>query len=309
MSNVITKLYRFFTEPEYRYDRLKERGYYNNLSDKAYIKITYKAVVGHKANLKKPTLLTEKLNWLKLYNHNPLYTKMVDKYEVKQYVSDLIGEEYVVPCYGVWDNFDDIDFDSLPNQFVLKCTHDSGTVVVCKDKSNFDIAAAKSKIESRIQYNYYDNCREWPYKNVKPRIIADKFIEGLGDPESLEYKITCFNGKVNFITICRGIAHVELDKRTNNHFTPDFEEQRWTAFYKNADYKFEKPEEWEKMIEFSNKISTNIPYLRVDWFISNGHLYFGEATFFTWGGFIKFDPIETDARLGSLLELPTEKLI
>lgn len=146
------------------------------LPDKAFIKLKYKDKFGKKINLNNPQTFNEKLQWLKLYDRNPEYTKMVDKYEVKKYVASIIGEEYIIPTLGVWNKFEDIDFNKLPDQFVLKCTHDSGGLVICKDKSKLDINEAKKKIEKSLKINYYYLSREWPYKNVKPQIIAEKYM-------------------------------------------------------------------------------------------------------------------------------------
>jgi len=173
---MLNKIKKVLKNPWYLVITFAGRGWLNFLSDKMYLKLIYRAKLGKKLDLKNPKTFNEKLQWLKLYNRKPEYTKMVDKYEVKKYVADLIGEEYVIPTLGVWEKFDDIDFDSLPNQFVLKCTHDSGGLVICKDKSKLDIASAKSKIENSLKRNYYKYGREWPYKNVKPRIIAEKFM-------------------------------------------------------------------------------------------------------------------------------------
>lgn len=146
---------------------------------------------------------------------------MVDKYEVKKYVSDLVGEERVIPLLSVYDSYDEINFDKLPDQFILKCTHNSGGFAVCKNKADFDITAEQRNFDKMLNENYYWKTREWPYKNVKPRIIAEKYIDSLGNPDSIECKATCFDGKVGFITICQGPAHVKFWKRTNNHFTPE----------------------------------------------------------------------------------------
>ena len=149
----------------------------NCLPDSAYLKLVYRQSVGKKLNLKNPQTFNEKLQWLKLYDRRPEYTRMVDKYEAKRYVAERIGEEYIIPTFGVWDRFDDIDFERLPNQFVLKCTHDSGGLVVCRDKSRLDFQVARKKIEKSLKTNYYLHSREWPYKNVKPRIIAEQYME------------------------------------------------------------------------------------------------------------------------------------
>ena len=164
-------------------------------SDKAYIKTYHRLITGKKLDLENPQTYSEKSQWMKLYYQRPELTTMVDKYEVKKYIADRIGEEYVVECYGVWDSFDEIDFEKLPDQFVLKCTKDSGSFVICKDKKSFDYEAARKKLEEGLKVNYYYLKREWAYKNVKPRILAEKYMDSLGKPNSIEYKITCMGGQ------------------------------------------------------------------------------------------------------------------
>ena len=173
------RVLRVLKEPKRILFYLESKGFFNFLSDEKYLKFFYKLNMGKKLNLENPKTFNEKLQWLKLYDRKDIYTTMVDKYEVKRYVTDLIGEEYIVKNFGVWDSFDEIDFDKLPNQFVLKCTHDSGGLVICRDKSKLDIEKAKQKINKSLNRNYFYNGREWPYKNVKPRIIAEEYLENI----------------------------------------------------------------------------------------------------------------------------------
>lgn len=170
------------------------------IPDEMYIKLQFLFNMGYWPKLAFPQTLSEKLNWLKLYYHNPKLHQLVDKYEVGCYVEETIGKEYVIPCIGLWNSVDDINFDKLPNQFVLKCTHDSGSVVICKDKTTFDVNAAKAKLKKGFNCNYFITKREWAYKGLKPRVIAEPLIPYLGKPESVEYKLTVYNGKVRFIT-------------------------------------------------------------------------------------------------------------
>lgn len=174
------------------------RHYCSWMSDKKYIELYYRIKLGKKPDLENPTKLTEKLNWIKLYDQNPLYHKLIDKCEVKKYVSEKLGPDVVIPMYGVWEKFEDIDFDKLPEQFILKCTHVSGGLAVCRDKSTFDKEAARRNIEKSLKNEYYLGHREWAYKDVRPRIIAEKLVESLGKKDSVEYKLTCYNGKVAF---------------------------------------------------------------------------------------------------------------
>lgn len=277
------------------------------IPDKEYLKLMYRIRVGKKLNLKDPKTLSEKLQWLKLYNRQPIYTKMVDKYEVKSIVAKKIGLDHVIPTIGVWDNFDEIDFKELPSQFVLKCTHDSGSMVICKDKTRFDSIQAKKNIQGSMKKNYFWGGREWPYKNIKRRIIAEPYIPTLGNVDSVEYKITCFNGKLAFSTICKGKAHHELKDRTNDFYDKDFNSLPFWTFYKHsAEPEKNKPKHLDEMIKYAEIIAEGIPYLRVDFYVHEDRILFGEATFFTWGGFLKFEPKEDnwDEILGSQMELP-----
>lgn len=276
--------------------------------DKLYLKIQYFNLFGKKLNLRDPQNFNEKLQWLKLYNRQPQYTDMVDKTKVKQIVSKIIGEEHIIPTLGVYDRFDDIPFDELPENFVLKCTHDSGSICVCKDRESFDIEEARKKINSFLRENYFYSCREWPYKNVKPRIIVEPFYDSLGKPNSIEYKITCFNGHLGFSTICKGIAHDTYEARTNDHYDKDFNILPFYVYYKNSDNPIkEKPPELSLMEEYAEKISSGIPYLRVDFYCIDGQVYFGETTFYTWSGLCDFQPPEWNDKLGKMIELPKKR--
>ncbi len=305
--NKIDKLKALITDPVYRWDFIAYRGGFRHLGDEEFLKKKWKIFFGSKLDLEHPSTLCEKMQWLKLYNRIPKLTKMVDKYEVKQFVSQM-GIP-VIPTLGVWDNFHSIDFDKLPNKFVLKNTHDSGGYVVCKNKDVFDKKKAGKFLTKRLARNFYDFGREWPYKNVKPRIIAEEYIPTLGNPESVEYKVTCFNGKVDFVTICRGIPHAQLVQRKNDFYDADFNFLPFrTAYYENSGQDNKKPEQWERLLEISEMVSAGIPYARVDCYIIDGEVVFGEITFFTWSGFIHFVPEEWDLKLGQKLLLP-EKVI
>lgn len=301
-------LKKLITDPGVRFYYNSSHGKYRDMPDDEYLKKMYKARLGRELNLENPKRISEKLQWLKLYDRNPKYTSYVDKYEAKLIAAEKIGSEHVLPALAVWDRAEDIDITDLPDQFVLKCTHDSGGFVICKDKSTFDLEAAKKKLAGRMTRNFFWGDREWPYKNVKPRIIAEAFIETLGKPESIEYKLTCFNGKVGFSTFCTGIAHDELNKRKNDHYDRDFKPMPWYTFYEPSDNVLtEKPDFLDEMIEMAEKLSEGIPYLRVDFYRHNGVTYFGEMTFYTWAGFLVFSPDEWDEKLGDMLVLPEKR--
>lgn len=271
------------------------------IPDELYIKIYYFAHFKKLCNLKKPTTYNEKLNWLKLHDHNSIYPTIVDKYEAKKYVANIIGPAYIIPTLGVWDSFDEIDFTKLPNQFVLKCTHDSEGLVIVKDKTTFDRAAAKGKIESALKQNFYYIGREWPYKNIKPRIIAEKYMEDHVDGELRDYKFFCFNGepKVMFVASDRTSDQVKFD-----YFDLCFNHLDIRQKYPHADKPLRKPGTFKKMIELSKVLSKGFPHVRVDFYEVDGHLYFGELTFYHFSGFMPFEPAKWDKIFGDWLKLP-----
>lgn len=274
------------------------------MSDEEYLRWKYKCAFNKELNLEDPTGYNEKLQWLKLHDRNPVYTKMVDKYEAKKLFTEKLGEGHVIPLLAVWNSVDEIDFDFLPKQFVLKCTHDSGGLIVCTDKSKLNIKNTKKYLQSRIKQSFYLRSREWAYRDIKPRIIAEEYVDALGHPDSIEYKVTCFNGKVEFITICQGKAHGTFYERTNDHYDVSFHHMPWYAYYKNAKIAPQKPAEWDDLIKISEILSENIPVLRVDCYIIDGRVYVGETTFYTWGGFIEFVPSEWNEILGAKIKLP-----
>ena len=276
------------------------------LSDKAYINFTFKRKFGHKPDLEHPKTLCEKLEWLKLNDRKPIYTDMVDKVKVKE-IAKSRGLN-VIPLIGVYDKFDDIDFDKLPNQFIIKTNHTSGGFVVCKDKATFDIKEARKIITKSLKKNYYIYGREWPYKNVERKILIEEFVDSLGKPESIEYKVTCFNGKVEFVTICRGIAHSDYCLRKNDFYDLDFNLLPFvTEYYENSHIDNKKPAFWDEMIRQSEVMAKDTHYARVDFYDIDGKLYFGEITFFTWSALMKFNPPEYDRILGDKLLLPTDE--
>lgn len=276
-------------------------------SDRPYLNVLHFLNTGQVMDWETPKTYSEKCQWMKLYYQRPELIQMVDKYDVKKYVSERIGPEYVVACFGVWDHFDDIDFNSLPDSFVLKCTHNSGKFVICKDKKTFDKTRARRVLEPSLKESYFHRNREWVYKHVRPRILAEKYMDTLGRPDSIEYKITCMGGAVSFVTICGGIAHAKYSQRTNNHYTRDWQPMPWYARYKPSGKTYEKTPEIDKMIELSEVLSKGIPQVRVDWYIHDGKIYFGEMTFYTWAGWPHFTPKEWDAKLGEHFILPSEK--
>lgn len=305
MSNkILTMVNNFLCSPEIRMGYLSKIGFYKHMSDEDYIQKKAQVRLRKRFDLSNPVTMCEKLNWLKIHDRKPIYTTMVDKYKVKEFVGERIGEEHVISTLAKWDRAEDINIDALPNQFVLKCNHDSGSIIVCKDKAKFDLEKAKKKLGESLRVNYYDLSREWPYKNIEKCIIAEPYMDALGKLDSIEYKITCCNGEVKFVTICQGIAHSSFDVRTNDHFTVDFQHMDWYVNYKPAKIRPSKPKQWEEMIDYATKLSSGIPYVRVDFYVIDDVVYFGEFTFFTWGGFMQFVPENMDKELGKLIDLP-----
>ena len=284
---------------------LKCRHFFDFLPDKIYLKLMYHVLMDRKLDLKNPQTFNEKLQWLKLYNRKPLYTTMVDKYEVKSYVSSIIGSEYIIKTLGIYENFDDIDFSKLPDRFVIKCTHDSGGVVICKDKSKFDISKARKKINECLKSNFYFMGREWPYKNVKPRIIIEEFLDNHDNHDLNDYKFMCFNGKFKCSFVC-------TERRSDDGLKVTFFDKNWNVMpferhYPKSKKKIEKPKNYNKMIELSEKLAKNIPFVRIDFYEVEGKIYFGEITFFPGNGTEEFTPEKYDYLLGSWIKLPKVK--
>lgn len=283
---------------------LAESALVHAIPDDKFLKMKYYMRMGKKLNLKNPQTYNEKLQWLKLYDRNPEYTKMVDKYEVRKYISEKIGEEYLIPILGVWDSFDEIDFDKLPNQFVLKCTHDSGGLVICKDKSKLDVSAAREKINKSLKFNYYWQSREWPYKNVKPRIIAEKFMVDESGTELKDYKFFCFDGEPKALFIATDRPH---DTKFD-FYDIEFNHLPFTNGHPNADRELSKPAGFDEMVEIAGRLSAGIPHSRIDLYDINGKIYFGEITFFHWSGMMPFEPEEWDYKLGEMISFQSVKM-
>ena len=299
----MSKVLKMFTDCKYRFFVLNRLGLYRFISDRKFLEKMFYCKMERKLNLDDPKTFNEKIQWLKLYDRRPEYTIMVDKYAVKKYVADKIGEEYIIPTLGVWDSFNEIDFDNLPNQFVLKCTHDSGGLIICKDKAQLDKKEARKKITKSLERDYYLAGREWPYKNVPPRIIAEKYMEDAKVRELRDYKIYTFNGKAKFCMI-------NTDRGTDTRADYFDESYNWLDFtwgYPHADVKPEKPANYEKMFELAEKLAKGTATLRVDFYEVNGQIYFGELTFFDASGFDKIIPESYDLKFGSWIKLPDKK--
>ena len=272
--------------------------------DKPYVELMYWLNMGKKLNLKNPVTFNEKLQWLKLYNHNPEYTVMVDKVKAKEYVAKLIGEEHIIPTLGVWDDPDDIDFDALPNQFVLKCNHNSGTgMCICRDKSKLDIEKVKAELRKGLKENYFMRWREWPYKNVPRKILAEKFMVDESGTELKDYKVFCMNGEPEIIEVDYG----RFTNHMRNLYDKDWHLIEMEIQYpKDASHVIPRPEKLEEMLQLARTLAKDIPHVRADFYSINGALYWGELTFCHGAGMEHFKPETWNEKLGKLIVLPPQ---
>lgn len=302
MKNKLFSLIKFIFNSEYRKKILIWNGYYDKMDDEKYLKMRYKLAIGKKLDLKNPQTFNEKMQWLKLYNRKPEYTMMVDKYKVREYIAEQLGEEYLIPLIGVWDSPDEIDFDSLPNQFVLKCNHNSGRgMCICKDKTKLDIEKVKEELRKGLEENYYLTSREWPYKDVPRKIICEKYMTDETGTELKDYKIHNFDGEPKIIEV--DFDRFKSHKR--NLYSTDWKYIENAIGYPNdASHQISKPEKLEKMLECAKKLAKDIPYVRTDFYSINSSIYFGEITFFHDGGWGAFSSEEFEEEFSSWLKLP-----
>ena len=269
-------------------------------SDETYIKLKYRLIFGKAINLKNPKTLNEKLNWLKIYYHNPMMTVLADKYWAKKYVGGLIGYDYIVPCYGHWENVNKINFDKLPDRFFLKANLDSSGGLLVDKKKGIDTSRIKSVFSERhLKRNWFWGGREWGYKHIEPCILAEEYLdEGTGH-ELHDYKFWCFNGKPTYMYITNKGAVIK-----ENFYDMDFKVVDINHGFERTMPEYRQPDNFDKMKELAAILSRDIPFVRVDFFNVNGKLYFGECTFYDWGGLRPFVNEETDIMLGELLMLP-----
>lgn len=299
----MSKIIRAFKSPLLVFDfilrKMSHLGLIDN--DEIFIRLHYFFTMHKRLNLKTPESFNEKLQWLKLHDRRPEYTAMVDKVEAKEYVARQIGSQYIIPTLGVWERFEDIDFAQLPDKFVLKCTHDSGGLVICSDKSKLNRDVVRKKILKSLRSNYYLEHREYPYKDIKPRIIAEKFMVDESGTELKDYKFFCFNGQPKLIEVDFG----RFSQHQRNIYSTDWELMDMEIKYPaNAHHTIPKPKCLDKMIELAAVLSKDIPHVRVDMYVINDLIYFGELTFFHGAGMERFKPNEWNFRLGEWLQLP-----
>lgn len=301
------KICKYCKNSDYRFVINEGIGLYKKYDDVTFTIRKFKTKMGYDLNLELPLTFNEKLQWLKLFDHNPIYTKMVDKVGAKEYVANIIGEEYIIPTIGVWDRPEDIDWDKLPNQFVLKVTHDSGGLIICKNKANLDKKAAIKKLNKSLNYDYYNLHREWPYKNVPRKIIVEKYMQDNSSDVLKDYKFYCFNGEPLFLYVSETMPNYQ--GRRLSFITMDWE----VAPFGCPDYKQlnkipERPNNFDELKEISRKLAEGHPFIRVDLYSINGKIYFGELTFYPFAGMMRFEPREYDKIIGELLILPPDKM-
>lgn len=298
------KINSYLKNPTKFFVFLANRGFFKKMDDEKYLKLIYKGSIGKELNINNPQTFNEKIQWLKIYDRKPIYSTMVDKYAVREYIADTIGDKYLIPLLGVYDDFSEIDFDKLPEQFVIKCNHDSGGVVVCTDKSKFDIRKTKRKIEKSMKKNYYYLAREWPYKDVKPKILIEKYLTDGVHIVPEDYKVYCFNGKPEYIVIFHDRFNDSAIKSESVYDTD------WNLQPFSIDEHFEinkipqpKPDCLKELLEVCSTLSKGFCQVRLDFYIINERLYFGEITLHTASGLVPMNPKEYDEKLGDMIDL------
>ena len=302
--------YKALKEPDkFIWDFCRKDNYKNAhlVPDKLYLKCMYKRFMGEKLNLKNPVGFNEKLQWLKLYDRRPEYPELVDKVSAKQYIAKKLGSEYVIPTVGVYDSADEIPFDKLPDRFVMKCTHDSGSTVLCRDKNALDIEQTKQKLTKMVNRPFYWYGREWPYKSVKKRIIIERALFDKNGNGPIDYKFFCFDGKMRFVQVDFG----RFVDRRSNYYGRDLKIMQFhkqTCPY-DPNIEFEKPAHFDRMIEIAEKLSEGIPFLRVDLYCVEDRIYFGEMTFFPGSGCLRLvsDQYDAEKYVGDMIKLPKKR--
>lgn len=299
MSKMSTALGLLKNDPKKVISAMGRNNLLNWIPDRAYLEIMFYCETGRKLNLKNPLTFNEKLQWIKLYDRKPEYVIYVDKFAAREYIKQTIGGRYLIPLIGVYSAVGEIPWDELPRRFVLKCTHGSGCNIICKDKNNLDISLAKKQLSRWLNTNYFYSTREWPYKNVKPRIICEKFISGTGKVPN-DLKVMCFNEKAKLI-------QVHMNRFGDNH-TQDFYDIAWNktdiSQGNNMSNKTKKkPLYFKEILKLSELLARDKYHVRIDWYEVGGKLYFGEITFFDASGFDSFDNPEDELMLGSWIDL------
>lgn len=299
LREIIKQIEIYIKRPLSFFDNWAEKGRLNWMPDKMFLTLMFRSKMGYWMDWKNPCTFNEKLQWLKLYDRPPLYTQLVDKYEVRKYVAEKIGADYLIPQLGVWNKVDDIDFDALPNKFVIKCTHDSGSAIICKDKAKLNLKEIRTKISHQLSRNFYFVAREWPYKTVLPQIIIEKYLENENGSDIKDYKFFCFNGQPK-------IMYISNDKSatpTTDFFDMDFNHIALQMKDPNSSFVPTKPLAFDHMKYLAAQLSKNIPHVRVDFYNIAGKIYFGELTFYHNAGFFPIFPKQMAYTLGNWISL------
>lgn len=311
----MNKFKKLIKNPIIVYRLLCEWGLTDGISDSSHLKMMYRAFLGTRLDSDNPVTFTEKMQWLKLHDHNPVYTTMVDKYRAKSLIASRVGPGYVVKSLAAWSNADDIDVSGLPEKFVLKTNHDCGGVLICTDKNRLDLDGAKAFFRRHLKRNYFFGCREWPYKNVEPVVFAEEFLESEGDNahgegdtwEGIdEFDFFCFDGEPRLVSYCHGDKN-DSEKRYNDFYDTGWNLLPLTMGYSSSGEAIPAPKQLGEMLELSRKLSEGVPFLRVDLFICGGRVLVGELTFYPWGGFTPFSPFEAERMLGEMIILPLDE--
>ncbi len=294
---------RYLKDRNYRFLVHANWGLYDKMEDTPYLKRRFRAIMGYEPDLENPRTFNEKLQWLKLHDRRPEYTRMVDKVLVREHIAQTIGEEYLIPLLGVWEDPEDIDFEALPNQFVLKCNHNSGLgMCVCRDKKTLDIPAVKKALRKGLKQDYFLPNREWPYRDVPRKIIGEQYLSEPGKESLTDYKLMCFHGKVKCIFTCTNRHSMEGLRVT--FFDTAWNRLPFQRHYPADSQEIPKPASYETMVMLAEKLAENIPFARIDFYEIAGRPYFGEITFFPGGGFEEFTPESADYELGEWLQNP-----
>lgn len=299
MSKIKTIIKLIKEKPQSLFIVLAKYNLFNFIPDKLYLKILYRLELGLKLNLKNPKGYNEKLQWIKLFDRKEEYKTYVDKYEVRKYVESKIGKKYLIPLIGKYNSVEEIDWDELPNKFVLKCTHGSGSNIICFDKHNLNLQISKKLLNKWMKKNWYYFGREWPYKNLRPRIICEQFM-GRDNSVPEDYKIMCFDGEPKLIQVHRG---------RYGEYTQDFYDLNWNRMpfnnvgYQNSKIEYDKPEKLDEMIEIAKKLSEGLREIRIDLYCVDNEIYFGEMTFFDASGLALFEPYEYEEIIGSWIKI------
>ena len=302
MSKIRTAMNLLVSNPRQFMLTILMSGKFRTIPDSIFLEMVYYLHFGEKLNLEKPRTYNEKMQWLKIHDRRPEYTKWVDKYLAKEYVAGVIGEEYIIPTLGKWDSFDEINFDELPDRFVLKCNHDSGSVVICKDKSTLDKKKAAKKLNRGLKRNLFWATREWPYKDIRPCIIAEKYIED-NSGGLIDYKVYTFEGKSQYLMIVSD-RFKGKDNIRKDFYDTSLNHLDIVMNCAKNDGKLPLSVDYKKLFELSEILAAGTHHLRVDFFVVNGKIYFGELTFFDASGFDYFEPKEWDAIFGEHIILP-----